>query len=477
MAPQGPMYDNLIRRDPRDGHTIIPDLASHWEIAPDTKTYTFFLRQGVQFHDGAEFTAEDVKATYARIIWPPKGISIPRTPLFSAVSEINIRDRYTVEFKLSEPRPTPFMLGAFASGWNIIVRKKTLEDNDYNLRNVPNFPGTGPFRHVSRTDKEVWIVEKNPHYWNTGLPYLDRLEIYHLGPWSPELAAALLAGKIDYARIVDPVTMQKVQATPGMSGADFYQSVIIAVWTNDAKKPFQDPRVRRALHLALDRHALVDVVKDMMPAMVGGFNYPFSAWSPPTEELSQRRGYQPDPRASIQEARQLLAEAGYAKGLKGVDFLVRDAPDLKLRAEAMQVMLKEALHIETTLRTVQISAWFDDAQAGNFDLTIGAIVSTLLDPSDYFHAWYSKDGPQNYSKWHNEAFERLLPQIDREEDDKKRQTLVRQADDILEQDPALLPLAWLKCNDAWYTYVKGHNPANFFGTYDVVRWDTAWLDK
>jgi peptide/nickel transport system substrate-binding protein len=477
MAPQGPMYDNLIRRDPRDGHTIIPDLASHWEIAPDTKTYTFFLRQGVQFHDGAEFTAEDVKATYARIIWPPKGISIPRTPLFSAVSETTIRDRYTIEFKLREPRPTPFMLGAFASGWNIIVRKKTLEDNDYNLRNVPNFPGTGPFRHVSRTDKEVWIVEKNPQYWNTGLPYLDRLEIYHLGPWSPELAAALLASKIDYARIVDPVTMQKVKATPGMTGTDFYQSVIIAVWTNNAKKPFQDPRVRRALHLALDRYALVDVVKDMMPAMVGGFNYPFSTWSPPTEELSTRRGYQPDPRASIQEARQLLAAAGYAKGLKGVDFLVRDAPDLKLRAEAMQVMLKEALHIETTLRTVQISAWFDDAQAGNFDVTIGAIVSTLLDPSDYFHAWYSHDGPQNYARWHNEAFERLLPQIDREKDDNRRRALVQQAEDILEQDPALLPVAWLKCNDAWYTYVKGHNPTNFFGTYDIVRWDTAWLDK
>jgi peptide/nickel transport system substrate-binding protein len=477
MAPQGPMYDNLIRRDPRDGQTIIPDLAYHWEIAPDTKTYTFFLRQGVQFHDGAEFTAEDVKATYARIIWPPKGISIPRTPLFSAVSEINIRDPYTIEFKLSESRPTSFMLGAFASGWNIIVRKKTLEDNDYNLRNVPNFSGTGPFRHVSRKDKEVWILEKNPQYWNTGLPYLDRLEIYHLGPWSPELAAALLAGKIDYARVVDPVTMQKVKATPGMAGTDFYQSVIIALWTNDAKKPFQDPRVRRALHLALDRHALVDVVKDIMPAMVGGFNYPFSAWSPPTEELSRRLGYQPDPKAAIQEARRLLAEAGYAKGLKGVDFLVREAPDLKLRAEAIQVMLKEALNIETNLRLVQISAWFDDAQAGNFDLTIGAIVSTLMDPSDYFNSWYSKDGPQNYAKWHNEAFQRLLPQIDREADERKRQALVRQAEDLLEQDPALLPIAWLKCNDAWYTYVKGPNPANFFGTYDVVRWDTAWLDK
>jgi peptide/nickel transport system substrate-binding protein len=283
MAPQGPMYDTLIRRDPRDGQTIIPDLAYHWEIAPDTKTYTFFLRQGVTFHDGAAFTAEDVKATYSRIIWPPQGVSIPRTPLFAAVSEIVIRDPYTIEFRLSEARPTSFMLGAFASGWNIIVRKKTLEEHNNNLRNVQDYPGTGPFRHVSRKDKEVWIVEKNPHYWNTGLPYLDRLEIYHLAPWSPELAAALLAGKLDYARLVDPVAARKVRATPGMASADFDQSVIIAVWVNNQKKLFNDPRVRRALHLVIDRYALLDVVKDMMPALTGGFNYPISTWGTPRE--------------------------------------------------------------------------------------------------------------------------------------------------------------------------------------------------
>jgi len=80
------MYDNLIRRNPVDsGQTIIPDLAHSWEIAPDRKTYTFFLRKGVHFHDGAPLTADDVKATYARIIWPPAGFSSPRTPLFSAV--------------------------------------------------------------------------------------------------------------------------------------------------------------------------------------------------------------------------------------------------------------------------------------------------------------------------------------------------------------------------------------------------------
>ena len=166
------MYDNLIRRDPRDGHTIIPDLACRWEISPDGKTYTFILRQGLKFHDGADFTAEDVKATYSRIIWPSKGVSIPRTPLFSAVRQIDIRDAYTIAFKLSAPCPKSVMLGAFASGWSIIVRKKTLEDNDYNLRNVPDYPGTGPFRHVSRKDQEVCILEKNPHCWNKGLPIL-----------------------------------------------------------------------------------------------------------------------------------------------------------------------------------------------------------------------------------------------------------------------------------------------------------------
>src|SRR5216110_2854328 len=136
IGAQSPMYDYLIRRDPRDGQTIIPDLAQRWEIAPDGRKYTFHLRRGVKFHDGAEFTAEDVKATYERIIAPPKGVVIPRTPLFSAVSDVVVLDPYRIEFRLKEARPRTFVLGAFASGWNIIVRKKTLEENAGNLRNV-----------------------------------------------------------------------------------------------------------------------------------------------------------------------------------------------------------------------------------------------------------------------------------------------------------------------------------------------------
>lgn len=478
MGTQGCMYDNLIRRNPLDsGQTIIPDLAHSWEISPDGKTYTFFLRKGVTFHDGADLTAEDVQATYQRIIQPPRGFSSPRTPLFATVSDINVRDSHTIEFKLSEPRPQNFMLGAFASGWNIIVRKQTLEDNNYSLRQIPNYPGTGPFRSVTRIDKEVWVMERNPDYWNEGLPYLDGIEFYHLPPFSPQLGAALLAGNLDYARLLDPVSLQKVQDTPGMSGTDYYQSVIQAIWVNNEREAFRDPRVRRAIHLVLDRAVLVDVVRDVAPMLVGGFIYPFSDFATPPDKLAERPGYQSDPTAAIREARELMTAAGYADGIQDVDFMIREAASFKLWSVAVQAMLREILNIQTNLRTVQVSVWFDEALAGKFDFTISAIVSTLIDPSDYFNAWYGKDGPQNYSKWFNPKFQDLALQIDRELDDARRQDLVRQAEAIMEQDPPLIPVAWEKINDGWYDYVKGHNPYNYFGIYDVVRFDTFWMDK
>jgi peptide/nickel transport system substrate-binding protein len=472
------MFDNLIRHDPRDGgKTIIPDLAHSWEISKDSQTYTFFLRKDVQFNDGAELTAEDVKATFDRIAKPPSGISIPRSILFKAVSEINARDKYTVEFKLSEPRPINFIMAAIASGWNVIVRKKTLEDNNYNLRKVEIYPGTGPFRSVRRVENEIWVMEKNPNYWNKGLPYLDGVEFYHVLPFSPEMASAILSGRVDYVRITDPVTTRKAKTTQGMSTATYYQSVIQATWVNNKKKPLDDPRVRRAMHLVLDKPVLVDVVKDVAPMMVGGFIYPFSEFATPKEELNKRLGYQADPAAAIKEARALMAAAGHGNGIKGLDYMVREIASFKLWSQAVQAMLREALNIECNLRTVVDSVWFDDAKNGNFDLAIGAIVSTLLDPSDYFNAWYGKDGPQNYSFWDNKEFQALTPQIDREVDAEKRQDLIRQAEAIMEQDPPLLPISWEKINDIWYSYVKGHDPRDYFGVYDVVRLDTVWLDK
>lgn len=472
------MFDNLIRRDPRDsGKTIIPDLAHSWEIAKDRKTYTFHLRQGVRFSDGADLTADDVKATFDRIVKPPQGVSIPRSILFKAVSEINARDKYTVEFKLAEARSPTFIMSAIASGWNVILRKKTLEDNNYNLRRVMLAPGTGPYRHVRRVENEIWVMEKKPDYWNKGLPYLDGLEFYNLIPYSPELGSAILAGRVDYARVLDPVTARTAKDRPGMSTTRYNQSVIQGTWVNSRRKPFDDPRVRRALHLAMDRPVLIDVVKDVAPMRVGGFIYPFSEYATPPEELAKRVGYQPDHTAAAKEARALMAAAGQTAGLKGLDFLVRDVSSFKLWAQAMQAMLQETINVQINLRTVVESVWFDDIATGHFDLAIGAVVSTLLDPSDYFNAWYRTGGPQNYSFWSNAKFDALADQIDRETEPALRSDLIRQAEAIFEQDPPVLPVAWEQLNDVWYNYVKGHNPYEYFGAYDVVRQDTVWLDK
>ena len=478
LGSQGCLYDNLIRRNPNDsGQTIIPDLAHSWEIDKDGKTYTFFLRKGVEFSDGAELTSEDVKATFDRITKPPEGINVPRSGLFKSVESVEAPDKYTVQFKLAVPRPADFIMGAIASGWNGIVRKKTLEDNNYNLRKTLDVPGTGPFRSVRRVEQEVWEMERNPNYWNPALPYLDGIEFYHALPFSPELGSALLSGRIDYARLIDPVTRKEVDAKEGMTGVDYYQSVIQATWMNAKKGPLADPRVRRALHLVLDRPVLVDVVRDVAPMMVGGFVYPFSNNATPLDELRQRLGYQDEQSASVAEAKRLMAEAGHPDGISGLDFLVREVASFKLWSQAIQAMLQQSLNVTCNLRTVVESVWFDDVRSGNYDMAIGAIVSTLIDPSDYFNAWYAKDGPQNYSNWDNAEFEELLKVIDSEVDPVKRQAAITQAEMIMEQNPPLLPVAWEKINDGWYDYVKGHRPNNYFGIYDVVRLDTFWMDK
>jgi ABC-type transport system substrate-binding protein len=172
-----------------------------------------------------------------------------------------------------------------------------------------------------------------------------------------------------------------------------------------------------------------------------------------------------------------MAEAGYKDGLKGLDFVVRDIQTFKLWAVAIQAMLKEHINVESNLRVVQTSVWFDEAAAGNFDLAISAIVSSLMDPSDIFSAWYGKGGPQNYGSWVNEPFHTLAAQIEKELDVKKRTAMVRQAEAMLENDPPLIPVAYEQIYDAYYNKVRGQDPSTYFGIYDVVRWDQVWLQS
>src|SRR5215471_7505651 len=268
MGPQAPMYDLLVQVDPVHWDKVIPDLATSWILSEDGLTYTFALREGVKFHDGAPLTAEDVVASFTHIISPPPGVLSPRQGLFDAVKEVVATGPLTVEFRLTEPRG--YFLRGLAAGFNVIMRKQTLEENNYDLRRLAVYPGTGPFRHKSLEAGVVRKLERNPAYWNPALPYLEGIEIYHLDV-GQKTGAACLAHSIDFCFAIDPISEKRAQSIKGLHTAHIFPTAPHGLWFNLKKKPFDDVRVRRAINLVLDKPALVDATKEMFPVVREGW--------------------------------------------------------------------------------------------------------------------------------------------------------------------------------------------------------------
>jgi ABC-type transport system substrate-binding protein len=314
-----------VRMDPRDPKLpIIPSLATSWTISADGMTYTFQLRKGVKFHDGTDFTADDVKATFDRIVFPPPGlISLRILP----IKETVVRDRYTVVIKLSEPRDSYTFLASLAGGWNVITSKKTLDKYKGDLRQVDNFPGTGPFIYKARTT-ESWEMVRNPNYWNPHVPYVDRIVQVWLKAWTPELAAALLGNQVDWAMWLDPSAYRKVKATANMSGL-IWQAPNLAAWIgfNNEREPFNDVRVRRALHLALDQDAIGKIVQQFDPT-VQLTDYLPTPYGRGYEDLIKEYPYAAATREkAIAEAKKLMIDAGHANGIsKTFNFVIRESP-------------------------------------------------------------------------------------------------------------------------------------------------------
>src|SRR6266536_1353569 len=212
LWPQAPMYDNLIRFNPIDGgRTIIPDLAEKWDVAPDGSGYTFTLRKGVKFHDGSDFTAQDVIATYQRRQNPPDGVVSIRQELFRAIKSMEAPDPYTVKFTMSEPRG--YFLEALATGWSVILSKKSLDANKGDLRRIPDYPGTGPYKFAAFNPRDKWRVEKNPDYWNKEVPYVDAMERISIEQ-GKDRGTAVLAGQVDFADSVSVDTYREALQRP-----------------------------------------------------------------------------------------------------------------------------------------------------------------------------------------------------------------------------------------------------------------------
>ena len=326
IHPVGPFYSMLIRINPDNPASttdFVCDVCVGKVPAPtdDNTTYTFKIRGDVKFHTGEKLTAQDVVASYKKIIWPPEGVRSQRRQEYGMVESVNAPDDSTVVFKLK------FASNAFipslAGPFNWIYQKSVL-DKDMHWYEK-NINGSGPFIFKEREAGAFIRGERNPNYHHKGKPYLDGIKAI----FAKKESLRVQAIRGDRAAI-------EFRGFPPAARDDLVKAlgkeitVQESVWNcgvsfvpNHKRKPFDDVRVRRALTLAVDRWGGSKYLsKIAIVKTVGGITYPGHALSPTNEEMQQIAGWWPDLKKSRAEARRLLKESG-ADLSKTYLFLVR----------------------------------------------------------------------------------------------------------------------------------------------------------
>lgn len=485
---QSPMYDALLRRDPRTSDVpVIPDLAYRWDVSDDQLTFTFDIREGVKFHDGSDLTSADIKATYDRIIFPREGLVSLRKGLFPNVSEVNAPDDYTIEFKLDEARALANMMVAFSTEWNLISKKETLEEYDGNLREVDDHPGTGPFKYVERND-DHWVMEKNVDYWSPDAPYIDGIEHIWLKAWTPENTAALLGGQTDWAMWLAPKDGKDIGNRQGLNSIRQHLLIWHGVPLNNLRKPFDDKRVRQAVALVLDQQALLDTTADVKATLFGGGWFTDGTpYGLPLEELKQKKYFRHPTPEDIAEAQALLVEAGYpdGQGIPTLDLVTRETINQRIRAPAIQAMLKENLNIDTEIRVVDVSAHGEEIKAGNYDISVeGGAWAFIPDPAFYIKELFGRCGDRlcdnNTAFYDNPELDAMIRAMELELDQAKKIEMSRELSDFLDQEMPWVPLDTTEITYwGYWDHVKGLMPANsdFYANYELHKWDYVWLDR
>ncbi len=470
------LYNQLVRLNPVDGlKTIVPDVAEKWEVAPDGLAYTFKLRNGVTFHDGTPLTAADVVATYNRMIFPPQGVVSLLKDRYSTVAKVEAVDPLTVKFTMKEPSAIFLLL--LTDTTQAIYAKKTLDANNNDLRKVQVPPGTGAFMFKEYKEAEKWTLVKNPNYWNKDLPYLDTLELIHVAAWS-DRGTAVLTGQADLSWNVSKETWDEgakktdMIKTNRVTSFSAYQVII-----NTKQKPFDDPRVRRAINLALNKQGLIQ-------AYITQEQIDLTRWVPhggefatPRETIATLPGYRPDKAQDIADAKKLLADAGFPNGIQGVELLSASVPPhAEIMSPAIQDQLKRALNIDIKIRVAERSLLVEDEKAGRFTLVLDTPGGPISDFSPIGNTYFKTGGSQNFGGYSNPKFDDLLQQSDRELDSAKRRVLLDQIQDVLDQDPPWLFIGYTDHLLMWRANVKGL-ALDKRVQLEWGRVETAWLDK
>ncbi len=387
MDIQKEIYNALLRltENAKNNQDIEPDLATKWETSPDGLTWTFTLRQGVQFQKGfGEFTSEDVVFTFNRA--RAKGSSWASS--FSKVTDVIAVDKYTVKIVTSATDPYfLYKMSNASDAAAVIVSKKAVEQ--YGDKYTFNPIGTGPFQFDSYQPKQKVVLVANPTYFR-GKPIITRLE-YLFIPEVQTQAAALKAGELEIMRgDQDPsfVADQKKAGLVVLSGVPF----ALPLAFNLTIKPFDDLKVRQAVRYAIDTQAFVDFYgKEFVLADQGTLS--IWPWNQGVYQAAKGvvKSYNYDPA----KAKQLLTEAGYANGFT-VDLQWTNQVRFKIPMEIVQAQLAK-VGIKINLTIVEHSKYREviDSVKGQAMSMISASRDT---PDAIGNEWFSKNAVPGGSK-------------------------------------------------------------------------------
>lgn len=437
---------------------IIPDLAQNWDVSEDRSVYTFHLRQGAKFQDGRPITAQDFKYSLERALNPATASPTAETYLgdivgaidrlngkAQSVSGIQVVDDYTLKITIDAPKT--YFLAKLTYPTAFVVDKNNVERGGRTWTDQPN--GSGPYKVKEYVRGQRLILVKNDNYYLDPKPQIPEVD-FILGGGSPmtmyengDLDSTYVTIS-DIERVSDPSSPLNKELTTSP-----YLETYFLVF-NVKKPPFDDPKVRQAFALAIDRQKIIDVVfkKMVLPA-----NTIVPPDMPGYNESLPKIPYDPA------QAKQLLAQSKYAGKLPDITWnTVGAGGSTSQYVQAIAGMLKDNLGVNVSIQQTDPATFYAQLDNPNRDFQLFDIgwVADYVDPQDFVDILYrSGNRAQNWPGYSNPAVDKLLDQAAVEKDNATRFKLYNQAEQMILADYPVVPLWYDQQFDLTKPYVKG----------------------
>src|SRR5918995_4027809 len=469
------LYNNLVMFDQHVAknsfESIVPDLATKWVTSADGKQLVFTLRQGVKWHDGKPFTAKDVACTFELLLVEGKLRRNPRGALFSNVEKVTADSDFTATFHLKARQPS--LLALLATGYTPIY---PCHVPSADMRRKPI--GTGPFKLVEFKMNEGIKLAKNPDYWKPGRPYLDGIEYTIIADRSTRMLA-FASGKFDMTFPTDvtvPLLKNIRNDAPHAQCTMRESGVSTNLIINSEAPPFNNPKIRRALALTLDRKAFIAILSEGEDKMAGiMLPPPDGGWGMTPEMLKDLPGYG-DVAQAREEAKKLMQEAGYGpdKRLK-IKVSTRNIAPFKDPAVILIDQLKQ-VYVDGELEIIDTAVYYNRVFKKDYVVALNLSGIAVDDPDVALFENYGCGSLRNYNNYCDAEMTKLFQAQSRELDPKRRQQMVRDIDHKLQAEIARPIIFYGRAAGCWQPQVKNLT-LHINSIYNNWRFEDVWLER